>query len=99
VTGDFYRGIETIDGIAGTFGDLALNGVPLAAIGTFVSQVNAVDAAAIGAFSKRYIADRPFVVLVGDAKTFETAIRAAYRDVEVIPFAALDLGAANLKKP
>jgi len=99
VTGDFYRGIETIDGIAGTFGDLALNGVPLADIGTFVPQVNAVDAAAIGAFAKRSIADRPFVVLVGDAKTFETAIRAAYRDVEVIPFAALDLGAANLKKP
>jgi len=99
VTGDFYRGIETIDGIAGTFGDLALNGVPLADIGTFIPHVNAIDAAAIAAFSKKYIADKPFVVLVGDAAKFAPGIRAAYSDVEVIPFAALDLGAANLKAP
>jgi zinc protease len=99
VTGDFYRGIETIDGIAGTFGDLALNGVPLADIGTFIPHVNAIDAAAIAAFSKKYIAEKPFVVLVGDAAKFAPGIRAAFGDVEVIPFASLDLGAANLKAP
>ncbi len=99
VTGDFYRGIETIDGIAGTFGDLALNGVPLADIGTFIPHVNAIDAAAIAAFSKKYIAEKPFVVLVGDAAKFAPGIRAAYGDVEVIPFAALDIGSANLKAP
>jgi zinc protease len=96
VTGAFYRGIETIDGIAGTLGEFALHDVPLAELEAYASRLAAIGPADVQAFAHTSIADQPFVVLVGNATLFGDAIRAAYPDAEFIAYDRLDLNRADL---
>jgi zinc protease len=96
VTGAFYRGIETLDGIAGTLGELALYDVPLADLEDFVARIAAIGPADVQRFAAAYIAADPFVILVGNAKSFEPAIRAAYPEAQFIGYDRLDLNAAGL---
>ncbi len=98
ITGGYFRGIETIDGFVGTLGELALYGVPLSELAAYPARIQAVDDAAIRRFVTSYVADRPFVVLVGDAKVFLADIRALVPDVQVIAAADLDVGSAKLTK-
>lgn len=93
VTGSFYRGIETIDGIASTLGELALYDVPLDDLNRYVPRIEAIDVADVHRFAQ-FVTRECAVVLVGRAETFADAISAAYDDVATIPFAKLDLGAA-----
>ena len=95
VSGAFSRTIETIDGIAGVLGELALYGVPLAELGEYLPRVEAVTSAEVRAFAASTIAADPFVVLVGDASRFADEIARTHGDVVTIPFAQLDLGRAN----
>lgn len=95
VSGAFSRSIETIDGIAGVFGDLVLYDVPLAELGEYLPRVEAVQPADVQAFARAYIAPDPFIVLVGDAQRFSSEIGAAYPNVTTIPFAQLDLARPN----
>jgi zinc protease len=96
VTGSFSRSIETIDGIAGVLGELALYGVPLDDLGAYVPRVEAVTPADVRDFVAAYAARDPFVVLVGDAQRFSAAIGAAHGDVTIVPAAQLDLNHATL---
>jgi zinc protease len=91
VTGSFSRAVETIDGIAGVLGELALYDVPLADLGDYMPQVEAVTPADVQAFVAAHVARDAFVVLVGDAAKFAAAIGAAHADVTTIPYAELDL--------
>ncbi len=68
VSGAFSRTIETIDGIAGVLGELALYGVPLAELGEYLPRVEAVTSAEVRAFAASTIAADPFVVLVGEMR-------------------------------
>ena len=95
VSGSFSRTIETIDGIAGVLGELAVYGVPLAELGEYLPRVEAVTPAEVQAFAAATIAADPFVVLVGDAGRFGDAMAGMHGDVVTIPFAQLDLGRAN----
>jgi zinc protease len=95
VSGSFSRSIETIDGIAGQLGELALYDVPLEELGGYLAHVEALDGTAVQAFARTMIADDPFVVLTGDAAKFADTIRATYADVTLIPLAQLDLGRPN----
>jgi zinc protease len=94
VSGSFSRSIESIDGIAGVLGELALYDAPLSELAQYLPEIEAVDPATVQAFARTTIADAPFVVLVGDAGKFVAAIREAHADVAVIPAAELDLGKA-----
>jgi zinc protease len=96
VTGSFSRSIETIDGIAGVLGELALYGVPLDDLGAYVPRVEAIGPDDVRAFVATYVACDPFVVLVGDARRFVDAIRRAHDDVTVVPAAQLDLSRSTL---
>jgi zinc protease len=96
VTGAFYRGIETIDGIAGALAELVLYEVPLAELAAFVPEVEAVDAAMVRDFAARGLIPDDFVVLVGDASKFVDALGDAYGETTVIPADALDLGSPTL---
>jgi zinc protease len=96
VTGAFYRGIETLDGIAGTLGELALHDVPLAELERFVARVSAIGPADVARFTRTYVAADPFVVLVGNAKLFRAALETAYPAAHVIPYDQLDLNRADL---
>jgi len=96
VTGSFSRSVETIDGIAGVLGELALYGVPLDDLGAYMPHVEAVSPDDVRAFVAAHVAKDPFVVLVGDAQRFAAAIDAAHADVTVIPAGELDLNRATL---
>jgi zinc protease len=98
ITGAFYRGIETIDGIAAAVGELALYDMPLRDLDGYVAGINAVDAGAVEHFARAHVASDAFVVLVGDAKIFGDAIMAAYPSTQTITFAQLDLNRANLMR-
>ncbi len=98
ITGGYFRGIETIDGLVGTLSEFALYGVPLSELEAYPARIRAVDEDAIHRFVARYVADEPFVVLVGDASVFLDAVRAIVPDVSVIAASALDVGSATLTK-
>ena len=98
LTGGFYRGIETIDGIVGTLGEFALYGTPLSDLAHYAPAIQAVDAASVARFAKLTLASDDFVVLVGKASAFGDAVHAAYPNVVTIPFAQLDLNRATLTK-
>ena len=91
ISGGFSRSVETIDGIAGVLGELALYGVPLSDLGEYLPEIEAVDPAMVQRFAAATF-EEVFVVLVGDAQVFSTAIAAAYANVSIIPLAQLDLG-------
>jgi zinc protease len=96
VTGAFYRGIETLDGIAATLGELALYDVPLAELGQYIARIAAIGPADVQRFAQTTIAADPFIVLVGNAKHFGDAIRAAHPGAVFIPYDELDLNRADL---
>ncbi|MFN2460326.1 MAG: M16 family metallopeptidase [Candidatus Velthaea sp.] len=98
VTGGFYRGIETIDGIASTLGELALYDVPVGDLTHYVARINAIAPGDVRRFAQASIASDDFVVLVGNTKLFADAVRAAHPGLRVIPFAQLDLNRADLEK-
>ena len=96
VTGGFSRSIETIDGITGVLGELALYGVPLDDLGAYMPQVEAVTPADVRAFAADHVARDPFVVLVGEAQRYAAAMAAAHGDVTTIPASELDLNRPTL---
>ena len=91
ISGGFSRSIETIDGIAGVLGELALYGMPLSDLGEYLPEIEAVDAAMVQRFAAETF-DELFIVLVGDAQVFAPAIAAAHPNTAIIPLAQLDLG-------
>lgn len=97
ISGGFSRSIETIDGIAGTLGELALYGVPLSELGDYLPEIEAVDAAMVQRFAEATFGDL-FVVLCGDARAFGEAVAATYSNVTTIPVAELDLGSPTATK-
>lgn len=96
VTGGFYRGIETLDGVAGTLGELALHDVPLAELEGYVAHISAIGPDDVSRFVRTYVAAESFVVLVGNAKIFGAALRAAHPSAQFIPYEQLDLNRADL---
>lgn len=94
VSGSFSRSIETIDGIVGLLGELALYGVPLGDLAEYLPRVEAVTPGDVQAFARETVAADPFVVLVGDATRFGEEIAATYPTVTTIPFEGLDLNRA-----
>ncbi len=91
ISGGFSRSIETIDGVAGVLGELALYGMPLTDLGEYLPEIEAVDPAMVQQFAAATF-DELFIVLVGDAQVFGAAIAAAHPNTSVIPLAQLDLG-------
>jgi zinc protease len=97
ISGGFSRSVETIDGIAGVLGELALYGVPLSELGAYLPEIEAVDPAMVQQFAAATFGEL-FVVLVGDASAFGAAIAGAYKNVSTIAFADLDLGQPTATK-
>jgi zinc protease len=96
VTGGFYRGIETIDGIASALAEHVLFDVPLDELSRFPARIAAVDAAVVRSFAARWLVEDLFVVLVGDASRFAGEL-AQTHDVRIIPGDGLDLGSPTLE--
>ena len=99
LTGEFGRGVETVSGLAGRLAGLAIDDIPFTELAKYSAKVNAVTPAAItAAAAPLFDPAKASIVVVGDAKTFLPAFAKTGRKVEVIPAAALDLDALDLRK-
>ncbi len=96
--GDYARSIETSQGLVRRLSSLALYGLPLSDVSSYITAVQAIDAAQVQAVAKSHLAGAADVIIVGDAKKFLEPLKARFKDVEVIPYAELDLNTASLKK-
>jgi zinc protease len=95
--GDFGREIETTAGVASQLSTLALYGLPLSRLNSYVDDVNAVTAAQVRAAGSRYFdPDRVDLVIAGDADIFYSALRRRHRNAERISVQDLDLDSAAL---
>jgi zinc protease len=96
--GEFGRGIETTDGIAGVLADYVLEGVPLTELGRYAGAVQAVDADAVRAAAATLVSpDAASIVVVGDGKAFVPALKKAYPQTEVITATAVKLDSPTLR--
>ena len=97
--GNFGRSLETTDGLVGQIASLALYGLSLGEINNYIGGVQAVTAADIQKFAaSRLGAKDANIIIVGNAKDFVEPLRKQFPNVEVIPFAELDLNNASLRK-
>jgi zinc protease len=97
--GSFGRNIETVDGLASEIGELALYELPLTELERYAPAVEAVTADQVRAVAGRRLgAGGANLIVVGDAKTFEAAIKAKRPDAVTVPAAELDLDGPNLRK-
>ena len=100
LTGEYGRNLETTEGLAGTIGSYAIQGIPLSEIAAYDSKVRAVDPAGAESFASGVFdpasAD---IVVVGDAKQFLPALKAKFPTLEVIEADQLDLDSPTLRKP
>jgi zinc protease len=95
--GEFAQSLETTSGIVNAVSDLALYNLPLAEINRYISGVQGVTAADVRKFSSANLGGDVNVIIVGDAKQFEPALRKQFSDVEVISIADLDPGSPTLR--
>ena len=98
--GGFGRTLETTEGIVGQIASLALYGLNLGEINSYIGNVQAVTAPQIQKFagSRLGVADSN-IVIVGDAKDFIEPLRKQFPNVEVIKREDLDLNNGSLHKP
>ncbi len=99
VIGGFGRALETTEGLVGQVASLALYGLPLDELNSYVRSVQGVTAADVQKFAgSRLGTGDASIVIVGDSKEFIEPLRKQFGAVEVIPFAELDLNSATLRK-
>ncbi|MFL6285213.1 MAG: M16 family metallopeptidase [Pyrinomonadaceae bacterium] len=98
--GGFGRTLETTEGIVGQIASLALYGLNLNEINSYVSNVQAVTAPQIQKFAgSRLGVTGSNIIIVGDAKDFLEPLRKQFPNVEVIRRDELDLNSGSLHKP
>jgi zinc protease len=100
LTGSYGRAVETTQGLGGTLGQYAIQGIPISEIDRYTSAVDAVTPEAAQAFAKAELDPaRASIIVVGDAKQFLPALKAKHPDVQVIPASQLDLDSPTLTRP
>jgi zinc protease len=99
LTGGFGRLLETTEGLVGQIASLSLHGLSLSEINNFISNVQSVTPADVQKFaSGRISVKNANIIIVGGAKDFLEPLRKQFSNVEVIPFAEVDLNSASLRK-
>ena len=98
VTGEFARSAETIGGLLGQVGSLALYDIPRSELNRYIGRVEAVTAAQVQSFARRWLAAGESVVIIGNSKLFLADLRRRFPQVEVIPFARLDLNRPDMRR-
>ncbi|HEV2915964.1 MAG TPA: pitrilysin family protein [Pyrinomonadaceae bacterium] len=97
--GNFGRSLETVSGLVTQIGALALYGLNLDEINSYIRNVEAVTAGDIQKFAgSRLGAKDASIIIVGKASDFIEELRKQFPNVEVIREAELDLNAATLRK-
>jgi zinc protease len=97
--GEFSRDFETTGGLVGEVANRALFGLSLNEINIYIARVQAVSAAEVQGFAATHFNPKTAdIIIVGDASKFLDELRKQYPNVEVIPFASLDLNTVSLRK-
>ena len=97
--GTFSRNLETVGGLVGQVGSLALHGLSLDEINRYINNVQAISTEDVQKFAgARLDAKTSNVIIVGNAKLFLPELQKKYPNVEVIPVSELDLNSALLRK-
>lgn len=97
--GNFGRSLETVGGLVTQIGSLALYGLSLDEINSYIRNVQAITAGDIQKFAgARLGAKESSIIIVGKASDFIEELRKQFPNVEVIRESELDLNAASLKK-
>lgn len=98
--GNYARQLETIEGMVTQVASLALYGLSLDEINSYIRNVQGVQAAEIQRFAgSRLDAKSADIIIVGKASDFLPELRKRFQNVEVIPESELDLNSATLRKP
>jgi zinc protease len=97
--GNYARQLETIEGLVSQVASLALFGLNLDEINSYIKNVQAVTAGEIQRFAAaRLDAKTADIIIVGRAADFLPDLRKRFQNVEVIPEAELDLNSTTLRK-
>jgi zinc protease len=99
LVGGYGRSLETTAGLAEQVADLALYDIDLTELDRYIERVQAVTPAAIQAFAKTHL-DAPgtHVVVVGDARQFDDALRKAHPQRVKLEASAVDLDSPTLRE-
>lgn len=95
--GGFAQSLEATSGIVNRISTLALHGLPLSEIHRYISGVQAVTAGQVRKFAASNLGPDVNIVIAGNAKAFEPALRKQFSDVEVISLGELDLASPTLR--
>ncbi|MGE0046912.1 MAG: M16 family metallopeptidase, partial [Hyphomonadaceae bacterium] len=96
--GDFGRDVETTSGLADQLSQLALFGLPLSRLETYVADVSAVTPEQAQAAARRLLDPaRGDLVVVGDADIFWDAVHRRAPNAERIPSTEMNLDRAELR--
>ena len=99
INGAYARQAETTTGLGGMLASLALQEVPLSEFSRFATELqNVTPAQVASALSGEIDPAQASIVIVGDAKAFLEPLRAKHPNLEVIPFADLDLASPTLRR-
>lgn len=99
VTGNFARNLETSGGLVGQISQLALYGLSLDTINSYINDVQAVTASDVQRLAgSRLNSKEAHIIIVGDAKKFLGDLRKQFPGAEIIPAAQLDLNSAALRR-
>jgi zinc protease len=97
--GEFSRQLETVNGLVSRISALALYGLSLDEINHYIENVQLINSADVQKFaSAKLDAKSSDIIIVGNAKAFLPELQKRYVNVEVIPFAQLDLNTQRLRK-
>jgi zinc protease len=98
LAGSFGRQVETTSGLGDFLAGLAVQGLPMSEYARYLPALEAVTPEQVAASVAAEIdPGRASIVIVGRASEFLEALRARFPNVEVIPFADLDLGSPTLR--
>jgi len=98
IIGNFGRSVETTSGLVVRLSTLALYGLSLDQINSYVRSIEAVTAEDVQKFSAAHIGGEANIIIIGDMKKIGDAVKKAYPDAEIIPLDQLDLNSPTLRK-
>lgn len=99
LVGNYARQLETTEGMVQQVASLALYGLNLDEINSYIKNVQNVTATEIQKFAgSRLDAKTADIIIVGRASDFLPELRKRFQNVEVIPESELDLNSASLRK-
>jgi zinc protease len=98
LTGAFDRDLETNEGYVKRVGELALYGLHLDSLDSYIADVEYTTPDDVKAFAEKHLPVAGFTVIVaGKASVVEKPLRALFPKLEVIPLTKLDLDVPALK--